>query len=80
MLFGDGDEMDEEDIEEEFVVMMMESGYALEPGNWSMVWTLDGLEENLSYSLVWSAESPGDTTFFCGDGPVIPHVTIMLRI
>ena len=74
MLFGDGDEMDQDDelSEEELVVMMMESGYALEPGNWSMVWTLDGLEENHSYNLMWSAESPGDTTFVCGDGSEIP--------
>jgi len=68
-----GTEEDGEASEEEFMDSVMEHAYQLEEGNWSMSWTLDGLDpEGQTYSLVWVTESPGDTTFICGNGDEIP--------
>ena len=64
---------DGETSDDDMMMWIMESAYQLEEGNWSMSWTLDGLDpEGQTYSLLWSIEEPGDTTFICGNGDEIP--------
>ena len=64
---------DGETSDDDMMMWIMESAYQLEEGDWSMSWTLDGLDpEGQTYSLLWAIEEPGDTTFICGNGDEIP--------
>jgi hypothetical protein len=56
-----------------FMELIMDNHYQLSEGNWSMLWTLDGLEEDGTYMLEWQYEGPeSDRSFFCGNGEEIP--------
>jgi len=68
--------MDDEDEDESDAMMMqliMENNYHLSEGNWSMQWTMDGLEENHTYMIQWESDGPeSGQTFICGNGDEIP--------
>ena len=68
------DEMDDdEDADAYMMQLIMENHYHLSEGNWSMSWTMEGLEENNTYMIQWESEGPdSNQDFICGDGEYIP--------
>jgi hypothetical protein len=63
---------DDNGDDDDFMELIMDNHYQLSEGNWSMSWTLDGLEEDETYMLSWEYEGPSGQSFFCGNGEEIP--------
>ena len=66
---------EDSESEEEVMEWIMQNAYHLSEGNWSMSWTLDGLDEGTNYSMFWIMEAEGsgeERTFICGNGEEIP--------
>ena len=63
---------DDNGDDDDFMELIMDNHYQLSEGNWSMSWTLDGLEEDEAYMLSWEYEGPSGQSFFCGNGEEIP--------
>jgi hypothetical protein len=71
---GDGEDGPDEISIEVLQFLFDNVGYQLSEGNWSMSWTLDGLEVGHEYALEWEVgweEDSENRMFVCGDGDVI---------
>ena len=69
----ESDDDDDDDGDDMMMQLIMETNYYLPEGNWSMQWTMDGLEENESYVVEWAIEGPeSGQMFICGNGEEIP--------
>jgi hypothetical protein len=73
MMMADGMD-DDEDADAYMMQLIMENHYHLSEGNWSMSWTMEGLEENNTYMIQWESDGPDNSNqdFICGDGEYIP--------